>query len=45
MVNYSEFKNIINQENFDKLPSYLNDKDHVQVNINAIANVCNCTAD
>jgi hypothetical protein len=29
MINYSEFKNIINQENFDKLPSYLNDKDHV----------------
>lgn len=28
-LNYSEFKNVINQENFEKIPSYLSDKDQV----------------
>ncbi len=29
MYNYSEFKNIINYENFEKVPPYVSDKDHV----------------
>ena len=39
---FSEFKALVNSENFERLPSGYAQRDLVQVNLKAIAQVCNC---
>ena len=42
---YAEFKNVQNQENFQRIPASCAHKEQVSVNMKAIAQVCNCSAD
>ena len=42
---FAEFKTVSNSENYQRVPAACASKEEVSVNMKAIAQVCNCTAD